>query len=196
MTAKSYFASEARGYDTRLRSGMLGILREAERRTVIYLLSPKKGEQILDIPCGSGYYADFLKKAGAEIYGIDISAEMITVFQEKKYHGQTGDMKSFSLARQFDKVLSAGGFEFCLDQEKIIKNLLAHTKEKGEIVVLFPRKSLFGQMYKLYHLLFHKTKIMLFSEEQIASWFQINGGKVRELKRAALFTSVMVVEKL
>ncbi len=81
MSSQSYFAKQAEAYDERLKSGLLGKVRNAEKDVVMEKLDPKEGEVILDIPCGSGYYASFIVAARAEVYGIDISKEMIAVFK-------------------------------------------------------------------------------------------------------------------
>lgn len=193
MSAQSYFANQAEGYDQRLKTGPLGKIREAEKNAILKALDPKKEEIILDIPCGSGYYAECIEKAGARVYGVDISSEMINVFLNKGYEGRVGNLENFSIGKKFDKVLSAGGFEFCKNHEKIIQNLVVHTKESGSIVLLLPRKSFFGYLYKLYHKLCNKTDIIIFSNRQIKE--MCKGGRIKniDLSPCSLFSIVVKV---
>ncbi len=44
---------------------------------VLDLLGPKPGEKILDLGCGSGYLTNAIREEGAEVLGVDSSAEMI-----------------------------------------------------------------------------------------------------------------------
>lgn len=44
---------------------------------LIDLLSPKPGERILDLGCGTGHLTGRIAELGAEVIGIDASAEMI-----------------------------------------------------------------------------------------------------------------------
>lgn len=44
----------------------------------------KKDDKLLDISCGEGYYTDYMrKKTGAEVFGFDISKEMIRLAAKK-----------------------------------------------------------------------------------------------------------------
>ena len=191
MSSQSYFAKQAEAYDERLKSGLLGKVRNAEKDVVMEKLDPKEGEVILDIPCGSGYYASFIVAARAEVYGIDISKEMIAVFKKKGYKGETGNLEKFSVAKKFDKVLSAGGFEFCKDHQAIIRNCIFHTKKNGKIVLLVPRKCFFGYLYKLYHRVVNKTNITIFSEKEIIELCRNNSVKHIAIQKAGLFAFVI-----
>ncbi len=194
MSSQSYFAKQSEEYDKMLKSGLLGKIRTTEKNLVMEKLDPKKGESILDIPCGSGYYADFIVEAGADIYGIDLSPEMITVFQKKGFKGETGNLEEFSLEKKFDKVLSAGGFEFCKDHKVIINNLLTHTKTGGIIVLLLPKKSFFGYLYKLYHKICNKTTIVLFSENDVSALCKSHVIKKMAVNPCSLFSIVVRIE--
>lgn len=44
--------------------------------TMLELARPKRGDRILDIGCGSGYQAAILAALGAEVYGIEIVAQL------------------------------------------------------------------------------------------------------------------------
>ena len=44
---------------------------------VLDLLEPKPGKKILDLGCGSGYLTNAIREEGAEVLGVDSSAEMI-----------------------------------------------------------------------------------------------------------------------
>ena len=50
---------------------------------LLRVLSLKKGDRVVDIACGQGYFADRLEKAGAEMVGADISEELITIAKRR-----------------------------------------------------------------------------------------------------------------
>ncbi len=54
---------------------------------VLDLLEPKPGEYILDLGCGSGYLTNAIREEGAEVLGVDSSAEMIA--KAKQNYPQT-----------------------------------------------------------------------------------------------------------
>lgn len=195
MTSQSYFAKQSEVYDQRLKSGLLGKVRNAEKNIILRELNPKKGETILDIPCGSGYYSDFIAEAGANVYGVDLSPEMIAIFKKKGFTGEIGDLEKFSLGSKFDKALSAGGFEFCTNHKGIINNLLSHTKGGGSIIILLPRKCLFGYLYKLYHKLCNKTNIVLFSKKDVLTLCTKDDIKKVQLYKCSLFSFLVRIER-
>jgi ubiquinone/menaquinone biosynthesis C-methylase UbiE len=43
------------------------------------LINPQKGEKILDIACGQGFFSRILDEAGAQITGVDIAKELIGI---------------------------------------------------------------------------------------------------------------------
>src|SRR5450432_3802987 len=51
---------------------------------VLDLLNPQPGERILDLGCGDGVLTERLVSFGAEVVGVDASAEMIEAAQARK----------------------------------------------------------------------------------------------------------------
>ena len=50
---------------------------------LLRLLEIKKGDKVLDIACGQGFFSRALAEKGAEVTGADISAELIKLAKEK-----------------------------------------------------------------------------------------------------------------
>ncbi len=44
---------------------------------LLRLLDPKKGERIVDVACGQGFFTEKVAESGAEVTGVDISGELI-----------------------------------------------------------------------------------------------------------------------
>ncbi len=64
---------------------------------LLQILSIKKGERVLDLACGQGFFARAWKHAGAEVIGVDISHELIDI--AKNYEkGQSGLMVEYFAA--------------------------------------------------------------------------------------------------
>jgi ubiquinone/menaquinone biosynthesis C-methylase UbiE len=49
---------------------------------IIRLINPHKGQQILDLACGQGYFSLHFAKEGAQVTGVDISPELIQYARE------------------------------------------------------------------------------------------------------------------
>lgn len=46
---------------------------------LLRLVAPKRGESVVDLACGNGFFAQAFAKEGAQVTGIDISEELITM---------------------------------------------------------------------------------------------------------------------
>lgn len=71
-------------------------------------LSPKKGETVLDLACGPGFFSGEFHKAGAKVIGSDISKELIAVAKEEtspkiQYFVSSADDLSFLSDNSIDK---------------------------------------------------------------------------------------------
>ncbi len=75
---------------------------------LVPLLAPQAGERILDAGCGTGQLTARIAEAGAEVYGIDHSVEMIdkarAAFPALRF--DVADLTAFTLPQQFDAVFS------------------------------------------------------------------------------------------
>lgn len=164
----SHYNEKAREYDHFRQSGLVGYLVRKEQELIFKQLKLQDGEEILDAGCGSGIYADKIASLKAKPIGVDISPEMVRIYRKKGYEAHEGDLTTFDLEKKFLKILCAGPLEFVPDQTKLFSNLVRHLESGGEMYCLFPRKNLFGFLYKFYHLL-NKISIFLYSRKNIQS---------------------------
>ena len=71
---------------------------------LVPLLAPQAGERILDAGCGTGQLTARIAEAGAEVHGIDHSAEMIekarAAFPALQF--DVADLTAFTLPHQVD----------------------------------------------------------------------------------------------
>ncbi len=110
---------------------------------MLRLLDPIEGDNILNRGCGSGYNSLILKEYGAEVYGIDLSHEMVKYTQSRGINAEVADLQNFSLNKKFNKILYAGSLEFCTILSDVFKNIINHLSENG-IIVLVVSGCLFG----------------------------------------------------
>ncbi|MDQ5893324.1 MAG: hypothetical protein QG640_336 [Patescibacteria group bacterium] len=74
------------------------------------LINPQKGEKILDIACGQGYFSRFLNEAGAQVTGADIAKELIGIARihspkSISFEVAPADALTFAQDNSFDKAL-------------------------------------------------------------------------------------------
>jgi ubiquinone/menaquinone biosynthesis C-methylase UbiE len=53
------------------------------RPNLLRLVAAKKGEHILDVPCGQGYFSELFSSQGAEVTAIDIASELIEYAKQR-----------------------------------------------------------------------------------------------------------------
>jgi len=110
---------------------------------LINLLSPKKGERILDLGCGTGHLTDLIAKSGAEVTGIDKSPEMI--YEAKNHYPNikfgVEDACDFNFSNQFDAVFSNAVLHWIKDPEKVLICIYDSLKKGGRFVGEFGGKN-------------------------------------------------------
>lgn len=95
---------KARFYDL-LVEPLTTILREI----LLQMVSSERGMQVMEVGCGTGLNLELCRKAGCDVYGIDLSSAMIAL-AAKRLKGQavlhTGDAADIPYpANSFDRVL-------------------------------------------------------------------------------------------
>ncbi|MFS1512626.1 class I SAM-dependent methyltransferase [Chengkuizengella sp. SCS-71B] len=95
---------------------------------------------ILDVACGTGEHASFLKKS-YKIDGIDLNEEFIEIAKTKNPQGNyyTRDMTQFDLKQTYDIVMclfSSIGYVQTIDKLKhTIEQLKKHLKDDGLLII-------------------------------------------------------------
>ncbi len=109
---------------------------------VIALLDPASGERILDIGCGTGHLTAQIAERGAEVTGIDLSAEMIE--QARRLYPnirfEIADGTSFSFDEEFDAVFSNAAIHWMKDQHALAASVNRALKPGGRFVAEFGGK--------------------------------------------------------
>jgi len=100
---------------------------------------------ILDVGCGTGELVIDLMSPNREIYGIDISSNMIKIAREKSSTSEiknckltldTGDIEHLQFDdRSFDLVICSGVIEYIKDDEAVLDELKRVTKPGGFMII-------------------------------------------------------------
>ena len=107
--------------------------------SLIELLSPRPGERILDLGCGTGHLTAQIAAAGAEVVGIDASTPMV---EEARRLYPTipftiADARDFAFDNPFDAVFSNAVLHWVKEPEKAIACVKRALKPGGRFVAEF-----------------------------------------------------------
>jgi len=117
-----------------------------EAYTFLNLIGDVGGKRILDLACGEGFYSRRLKKLGAaRVVGVDVSAEMIRLAEEREREDPLGveytcaDARDLGDLGQFDIVVAAYLLHYApneTDLERMCRNIARHLPAAGRFVTL------------------------------------------------------------
>lgn len=101
----------------------LPLIRYGEVPSVLGMVGDVRGKSVLDLACGTGFYSRELKRRGAaEVFGVDISGEMIAVAQRIErseplgVRYEVGDVAELpALERRFDLALGVQCLNYARD---------------------------------------------------------------------------------
>ena len=103
---------------------------------LVEVLDPQAGERVLDLGCGTGQLSAQIAATGAEVVGIDLSAEMIEAAREQfpSLSFAVGDARDFSFAEPFDAVFSNAALHWVKPPETALACIVACLGQGGRFV--------------------------------------------------------------
>ena len=128
---------------------------------VLELLNAQSGELILDLGCGTGHLTAKLSETGAQVVGIDRSAEMIRQAKEKypSLRFEVMDAREISLDGSFDAVFSNATLHWIKEPERAIAGIRNALRPGGRFVAEFGGKGNTGELIKAIHSSWLKLRI-------------------------------------
>lgn len=104
---------------------------------VLDLLAPKAGESILDLGCGDGALTVKLVEVGANVTGVDGSAEMIEAAKALGLNAHVADGQALTFDSEFDAVFSNAALHWMADIDGVIAGVWRALKANGRFVAEF-----------------------------------------------------------
>ena len=143
----SYYREPEHGLFSRLAHEVFrkpGLVRRF--KTSMDLLKPARGKRILDVGCGSGPFAIYLWREGAQVTGIDLAPAMIEAARQnaeaagwKDPDLRVGDAMDLRTETPYDATIAIGVFDYL--GRSIRDRFLAHIcgLTKGPVIATFPK---------------------------------------------------------
>ncbi|TVQ55832.1 MAG: methyltransferase domain-containing protein [Rhodobacteraceae bacterium] len=101
---------------------------------VVALLDPRPSERILDLGCGDGALTTQLVAAGAEVVGVDASAEMVAAARARGLDARVADAQALAFDAEFDAVFSNAALHWMPDQAAVATGAARALKPGGRFV--------------------------------------------------------------
>jgi len=103
---------------------------------VVALLAPHAGERILDLGCGTGHLTAQIAESGAELMGVDRSAEMVATariaYPNLKF--EVVDARKLSFREKFDAVFSNATLHWIHEPESVLQGIFKALRPGGRFV--------------------------------------------------------------
>jgi 2-polyprenyl-3-methyl-5-hydroxy-6-metoxy-1,4-benzoquinol methylase len=132
--------------EARLSDAHYGTQAEFERSSKVMMreIVPSAPAVILDVGCGTGLNASFLKNAGHTVVGVDISTVAIEQFRAKGFEGFVCDIDAQPLpiaSDSIDVVYASEVIEHVFDTKRFLSELTRVLKPGGLMIVSTPNSA-------------------------------------------------------
>lgn len=99
---------------------------------VVDLLNPQPGERILDLGCGDGALTENIIARGAEVIGVDASADMVGAARHRGIDARVTDAYQLEFRSEFDAVFSNAALHWMKrDPDAVIQGVRRALKPGG-----------------------------------------------------------------
>lgn len=136
---KTDWDNVASWYDAELETNSDSYQAKVIAPNMLRMLAPKKGEVVLDLACGQGYFARLIAAAGTEVTGVDLSKELIAMAKEKSpaisYH--VASSESTGLKKEsIDVVVTVLAFENIKKIDETVAEIQRVLKKEGRFILV------------------------------------------------------------
>jgi SAM-dependent methyltransferase len=101
---------------------------------VLELLDPQAGERILDVGCGDGTLTQAIAATGAQVVGVDASAEQVAAARARGLDARVMRAEDMDFDACFDAVFTNAALHWVKDQRRALAGMFRALKPGGRLV--------------------------------------------------------------
>lgn len=101
---------------------------------LIELLSPRRGERVLDLGCGDGELTARLADTGCSVVGVDASAEQVAAARARGLDARVMDARRLEFRGEFDAVLSNAALHWIREADAVLAGVARALRPGGRFV--------------------------------------------------------------
>jgi len=164
---------------------------EARIAYALEKIAPAPGMHILDVACGTGRFSLPCARRGAQVTGVDISENMLTLAEkmasEEILSGcrfVRGDFMTVSpeeLGEDFHGVAALGLFDYLEDPLPFLRKMIALSQ--GPVVASFPRQGTLRARIRSLRLRLLGCPVFFYQESDLRNLAAQAGGTLEEIQR-------------
>ena len=139
--SNTHWDNVAPWYDDYLENGSDSYQEKVIAPNLLRILAPQKGDRVLDVACGQGYFARRVAKAGTIVVGLDQSKELIIKASERKGENETyivGNAEKIDALKlkTFDTAYSVLAFENIKNITAVLSGIAGVLKKEGKFILV------------------------------------------------------------
>jgi SAM-dependent methyltransferase len=178
----AHFSQRASDYQTKSSRFPWAWVRASELAAIRGLLGDVEGAEVLELGAGAGFYTrDLVRRGALHVWAVDVSEAMLAMLPSGPITPVLGDAETIRLSRRFTLLISTGMLEFVRDPSAALANAAYHAEPGARFVLLVPRASLLGRLYRRFHRA-HGLRIHLFDR----NWFETAAAQTGWLVRSVV----------
>jgi trans-aconitate methyltransferase len=104
---------------------------------VVEWLAPRRGERILDLGCGDGVLTAELRDLGADVVGVDSSADFVASARDRGLDARLMDGEALAFGPEFDAVFSNAALHWMPRADAVVSGVSRALKPAGRFVAEF-----------------------------------------------------------
>jgi trans-aconitate methyltransferase len=101
---------------------------------LIDVLDPQPGERILDLGCGDGAFTAMVSASGAEVRGIDASADLVAAARVRGVAAELGNGRELAYDAEFDAVVSNAALHWMGAPDRVLEGVSRALRPHGRFV--------------------------------------------------------------